>query len=173
MKVCGYDPFLSVNAALKLSTQVQVVKDLDEIYKNCDYITIHIPYIPDQNKGLINSGLIRKMKDGVILINTARGPLVEAEALLVAIESGKIGAAGLDVVENEFGLYYYDRKNDVLDNRELALLRSYPNVTVTHHMAFYTDNCVKTTDVISTLTCYQRKLFNFTLHCANLGIHTH
>ena len=125
---------------------------LDEIWAQADIISLHTP-LTDDNFHLINADTIAKMKDGVILINTARGPLVEADALLEAIESGKIGAAGLDVVENEFGLYYYDRKNDVLDNRELALLRSYPNVTVTHHMAFYTDNCVKTVVADSLKSC--------------------
>ena len=77
MKVCGYDPFLSVGAALRLSSDVKIVKELSDIAKNCDYITIHIPYIADQNKGIINAGLIRKMKDGVVLINCARGELVD------------------------------------------------------------------------------------------------
>ena len=84
------------------------------------------------------------MKDGVVIINTARGALIESEALIAGIESGKVGAAALDVVEKEFGLYYYDRKSDVLDNRELAILRGFPNVTVSHHMAFYTDNYTRT-----------------------------
>lgn len=84
------------------------------------------------------------MKDGVVIVNTARGPLIDIPALITAIEKGKIGAAALDVVENEFGLYYYDRKSDVLSNRELAILRGFPNVTVSHHMAFYTDNAIRT-----------------------------
>ena len=67
MQVIGYDPFLSVNAALRLSSEVKVVTDLDDLAKSCDYITIHIPYIASQNKGIINSGLIRKMKDGVVI----------------------------------------------------------------------------------------------------------
>ncbi len=130
---------------------------LEQIWENADIITLHTPLTED-NYHLINAETIAKMKDGVILINTARGPLVEAEALLSAIESGKIGAAGLDVVENEFGLYYYDHKNDVLDNRELAMLRSYPNVTVTHHMAFYTDNCVRTVveDSLKSCVCFMK-----------------
>ena len=67
----------------------------------------------------------------MVIINTARGALIESEALIAGIESGKVGAAALDVVE-EFGYYYYDRKSDVLDNRELAILRGFPNVTVSH-----------------------------------------
>ena len=74
-------------------------------------------------------------------------------ANVAGIEAGKIGAAGLEVVENEFGLYYYDRKSDVLVNRELAILRGFPNVTVTHHMAFYTDDCVETVVRDSLLGC--------------------
>lgn len=116
---------------------------LEEIWAQADVISLHTP-LTDANFHLINEETIGKMKDGVVLINTARGGLIDSDALIGAVERGKIGAAGLDVIENEFSLYYYDRKSDVLTNRELALLRSFPNVTVTHHMAFYTDNCVNT-----------------------------
>ncbi len=101
MKVCGYDPFLSVNAALKLSSDVKIVKELDDIAKNCDYITIHIPYIADQNKGLINAGLIRKMKDGVILINCARGEIVDNNDIIKATESGKVAKYIVDFPADE------------------------------------------------------------------------
>ena len=116
---------------------------LEEIWAQADVITLHCPLTAD-NHHLINAETIGKMKDGVVIVNTARGGLIDSEALIGAIECGKVGAAGLDVVEKEFGLYYYDHKNDILDNRELAILRSFPNVTVSHHMAFYTDNEVKT-----------------------------
>lgn len=101
MKVCGYDPFLSVNSALKLSSNVKIVKELNDLVKVCDYITIHIPYIPDQNKGIINSGLIRKMKDGVILINCARGELVDNTDILKAVESGKVAKYIVDFPSDE------------------------------------------------------------------------
>ena len=90
MEVLGYDPFLSVNSALKLSRAVKVVKDIEEIYKNCDYITIHIPYIASQNKDMINAGVIRKMKDGAVLINLARGEIVNNADIIKAAENGKI-----------------------------------------------------------------------------------
>jgi len=90
MTVHGYDPFLSVGAALRLSSNVKIEKSLEDIAKNCDFITIHIPYIPAQNKGIINAGLIRKMKDGVVLINCARGELVDNESVINATQSGKI-----------------------------------------------------------------------------------
>ncbi|MDE7017661.1 MAG: lactate dehydrogenase [Lachnospiraceae bacterium] len=128
---------------------------LEELFAKSDVITLHTP-LTDENYHLIDAKSIASMKDGVVIINTARGALIDSEALINAIESGKIGAAGLDVVENEFGLYYYDHKSDILNNRELAILRGFPNVTVSHHMAFYTDNCVETVVRDSLLSC---KLF--------------
>ncbi len=101
MQVYGYDPFLSVNSALKLSRQVHLVKELDEIFKTCDYITIHIPYIPAQNKGLINAGVIRKMKDGVVIINCARGEIVNNADIIKAVESGKVGRYVCDFPADE------------------------------------------------------------------------
>lgn len=125
---------------------------LEEIWKEADVITLHTPLTED-NYHLINADTIAKMKDGVIIVNTARGALMDSDAFIEAIENGKIGAAALDVVENEFGLYYYDHKSDILKNRELALLRSFPNVTVSHHMAFYTRNYVETVVKDSMMSC--------------------
>lgn len=101
MNVLGYDPFLSVNAALKLSRHVNVVKDLDDIIKNSDYVTIHIPYIATQNKGFINAGVIRKMKDGVVIINCARGELVDNADVIKATESGKVSRYFTDFPADE------------------------------------------------------------------------
>lgn len=115
----------------------------ETIWKEADMITFHAPLTED-NFHMINQNTIEQMKEGVVIINTARGGLIDSKALIDGIESGKIGAAGLDVAEDEFSLYYYDRKSDILTNRELALLKSYPNVIVSHHMAFYTDNYGKT-----------------------------
>lgn len=126
--------------------------DLEKIYTDADVITFHTP-LTDENFHMINAETIAKMKDGVVLINTARGGLIDSEALITGLESGKIGGAGLDVVEDEFGLYYYDHKNDVLTNRSIGILRAMPNVTVTHHMAFYTDNCTQTVDRDSIKSC--------------------
>lgn len=101
LSVFGYDPFLSVNAALKLSRHVNVVKELDDVINNCDYITIHIPYIADQNKGFINAGVIRKMKDGAVIINCARGELVNNEDIIKATENGKISRYFTDFPADE------------------------------------------------------------------------
>lgn len=125
---------------------------LDTLLSQADVITFHTP-LTDENFHMINKESIAKMKDGVILINTARGGLIDSEALIEGLETGKIGGAGLDVVEDEFGLYYYDHKNDVLKNRSIGILRAMPNVTVTHHMAFYTDNCTRTVVEDSVKSC--------------------
>lgn len=125
---------------------------LEEMWEQADVITLHTP-LTDKNYHMIGKETICKMKDGVVIINTARGGLIDSQALISGLESGKIGAAGLDVVENETGLYYYDKKSDILNNRELAILRGFPNVTVTHHMAFYTDDCVETVVRNSLLGC--------------------
>ena len=104
----------------------------------CDIITLHTNATA-ANRHMIDANAIAKMKNGVVLINTARGTLIDPEALINGLESGKIGAAGLDVVENENGLFYFNHMGDALQNRELAMLRSFPNVIFTPHTAFYTD----------------------------------
>ena len=101
MQVYGYDPFLSVTSALRLSSSVKVVKELEDLVKTCDFITIHIPYIPAENKGLINSGLIRKMKDGAVIINLARGEIVNNNDIIKAVETGKIAKYVCDFPADE------------------------------------------------------------------------
>lgn len=126
--------------------------DLDTIYRECDLITLHMPLLED-NFHLIDKEAIEKMKDGVVIVNTARGGLIDTKSLIEGIESGKISAAGLDVIEDEFGMYYYDRKSDVLKKRDLYILRGFPNVIVTPHMAFYTDQAVSDMVRNSILSC--------------------
>ena len=82
------------------------------------------------------------MKDQVVLINTARGGLIDTKALIENIESGKIGAADLDVIENEFGMYYFDRSPTSWTNATSTSSWGFPNVIVTPHMAFYTDQAI-------------------------------
>ena len=89
MEVYGYDPYLSVNAAWNLSRDVKHVLNVEEIYKNCDFITIHVPLL-DSTKGMINKEAIGMMKDGVILLNFARDLLANEQDVLDAIESGKV-----------------------------------------------------------------------------------
>ena len=78
------------------------------------------------------------MKEGVILVNTARGELFDTETLIEGVENRKIGALAMDVFEGEDGIYHVDRTDDILRNRNMAYLRQFPNVVLTQHMAFYT-----------------------------------
>ena len=89
MDVYGYDPYISVDAAWNLSRNIHHINDVEDIYRQCDYITIHVPLL-DSTKKMINSDAIAKMKDGVVLLNFARDLLVDEEAVLEAIESGKV-----------------------------------------------------------------------------------
>jgi len=114
---------------------------LEKIYAECDIISLHAPATKD-NYHMIDASAIEKMKQAVMLINCARGALIDTEALIAGVESGKIGFAGLDVIEQESGLYYFNRMGEPLHNPGLALLRSYSNVLVMPHMAFYTEAAV-------------------------------
>lgn len=114
---------------------------LEELYRQSDVITIHTPATPESYH-MVNADTIATMKDGVILINCARGAMIDTDALIDGLESGKIGGAALDVLEHENGLYYYDRMGDVIANRTMAILRSFPNVILSPHTAFYTDENV-------------------------------
>ena len=100
MDVYGYDPFLSVEAALRLDRHVHVVKDINELYKRADYITIHIHYT-DKTRHMINAEAIGKMKRGVRFINLARGEIVEDEAMLSALDTGKVAAYVTDFPNNK------------------------------------------------------------------------
>ncbi|MNC29065.1 D-specific alpha-keto acid dehydrogenase [compost metagenome] len=125
---------------------------LEELLRQSDLITLHAP-VDESNYHMINADTIPKMKRGVILVNTARGALIDTKALMDGIESGQIGAAALDVIEDETSLYYHDLKSKVLSHRDLAVLRSYPNVIVTPHMAFYTNQSVQDMVYASLKSC--------------------
>lgn len=99
MKVIGYDLFLSVNAALRLDPAVKAVTDINEIYQNSDYISIHVPYTPD-TKNTIDAEQIAMMKDGVRLINLARGELINSEAVVKAIADGKVAKYVTDFADD-------------------------------------------------------------------------
>ena len=98
MEVYGYDPFLSVDTALRLSSSVHHAKTLDEIYAKCDYITVHVPLTPDTRE-MINASSIAKMKDGVRLLNFARGDLANSADVAAALESGKVAAYATDFAD--------------------------------------------------------------------------
>ncbi len=99
MNVLGYDPYLSVNAALHLDPSVKVVTDVNDIYKSSDYISIHVPYLPS-TKNTIDAEQIAMMKDGVRLINLARGELINSAEVVKGIESGKIAKYVTDFADD-------------------------------------------------------------------------
>ena len=115
---------------------------LEELYAQSDIITLHAPATAD-NYHMLNASAFSKMKEDVIIINTARGALIDTDDLITAIESHKIGHAALDVLEQEDGLYYINRMGDVIENRQMAILRSFPNVILSPHTAFYTEKVVR------------------------------
>lgn len=103
MEVYGYDPFLSVDTALRLDRHVHVVKDVAELYRVSDYVTIHVPYTPD-TRHTINADTIAQMKDGVRVVNLARGELVDDEAMMAALERGKVARYVTDFPNNTITL---------------------------------------------------------------------
>lgn len=100
MTVYGYDPYLSVEGAWKLSRNVKHATSLDEIYANCDYITIHVP-LNDATKNTVNAESIAKMKDGVRILNYARGGLVDSDAIIKALEDGKVASYVVDFPDDK------------------------------------------------------------------------
>jgi D-lactate dehydrogenase len=136
-KILAYDKY--ENPAVK---GMATYMPLEEIYRQCDVITLHMPLFPE-TKHIINSESIAKMKKGVILINCARGELMNIESLIEGIENEHIGALGVDCLEREEDVVHKDRRDDIFSNREMAYLRQFKNVVHTQHMAFYTDAAVK------------------------------
>ena len=115
--------------------------DPEQLLSQSDIITLHVPLTPE-TRHIINRSAIGKMKDGVMLINTSRGELVDTGALIEGLKSGKIGAAGLDVYEEESGVFFRDLSDQVLTDDVLARLLSFNNVVVTSHQAFLTNEAL-------------------------------
>ena len=114
---------------------------LEELYQHSDIISLHAPATAE-NYHLLNERAFEQMREGVIIVNTARGSLIDGMALIKALESGKIGHPALDVWEQESGMIYVNRMGDAIANREFALLKSFPNVILAPHTAFYTEKAV-------------------------------
>lgn len=135
-KIIATDPFIK-----KEVTKYAQYVSLEKLIKESDIITFHVPALKDTYH-IVRQETIDQMKDGVILINTARGSVINTTDLINNLENGKIGACALDVIENELGLYYQDYKYQVIGNHELSILRDMPNVLLTPHLAFYTEQAV-------------------------------
>lgn len=130
MQVLAYDPY--PNASL----DVKYV-ELTELMEKSDFISLHCP-LTESTKHIINKETIAMMKEGVYLVNTSRGGLVDTEALIEGLKEKKFGGVGLDVYEEEEGLFFEDKSADIMQDENLARLTTFPNVLVTSHMGFFT-----------------------------------
>lgn len=139
MKVLAYDKF--PDRSIEDGEQVKYV-ELAELFKNSDIISLHCP-LSEETHHIINESALEKCKRGVVILNTSRGALVDAEALLAAIKSRKVGAACLDVYEEESDLFFEDNSGHILEDDVLARLISMPNVIVTSHQAFLTEEALQ------------------------------
>jgi D-lactate dehydrogenase len=134
MRILAFDRFPKTDWAAK--NGVEYVEE-DELYRQADVISLHCPLTPE-TQYMINAASLAKMKDDVVLINTSRGGLIQTRDLIQALKNKKIGAAGLDVYEEEDGYFFEDRSGEVLTDDVLARLFTFPNVLVTAHQAFFT-----------------------------------
>lgn len=144
-KILGHD------IESKKINQVKFVS-LDTLYQESDVISLHVPLNPE-TKHMINVDSIKKMKDGVMIINTARGELIKTTAALDALKSGKIGYLGLDVYEYEKGLFFEDHETDDFRDFLFSELMKYPNVLISPHQAFLTQEALQeiSTQIIAIL----------------------
>lgn len=145
MKVLCFDKF--PDKSIEAEGRVHYT-NLDTLMKNSDIISLHCP-LTEETHHIISATTLEMCKKGVVIINTSRGALVDAEALLEGIKARKVGAACLDVYEEESDLFFEDNSGHILEDDTLARLISMPNVIVTSHQAFLTeealDNIAKTT----------------------------
>ena len=138
MRVIAYDKY--PNEALAKSGRVEYVS-LDTIFKKSDVISLHCP-LTEETYHVIDAAALEKCKKGVVILNTSRGALIDAEALLASIKSRHVGAACLDVYEEESDFFFEDFSGHIVDDDVLARLISMPNVIVTSHQAFLTEEAL-------------------------------
>lgn len=151
MHVIAYDLFPAKNSGIEYVS-------LDELFARSDVISLHCP-LTEETRHMISKESIEKMKDGVVIINTSRGGLIDTEALLSGIKARKIGAACLDVYEEEADIFFEDRSGHILNDDLLSRLISMPNVIVTAHQAFLTKdalNNIAETTVNNILSCFEK-----------------
>lgn len=127
-----------------MTPNAQLIKDchvtyvsIGDVFRESDIISLHVP-LTEKTFHLIDSKALQKMQQGVMLINTSRGGLVDTKALITALKSGHIGSAGLDVYEEESGVFFEDHSQDLLQDDVLARLLTFPNVFITSHQGFLT-----------------------------------
>lgn len=156
MNVLAYDKFPNPDAGLNYVS-------LGEIWEKSDIISFHCP-LNDETRHMVNQGSIAQMKKGVVLLNTSRGALIDSEALLEGIKNRKIGAACLDVYEEESDVFFHDFSGHIVNDDTLARLISMPNVIVTSHQAFLTKEALEN---IADTTLFNVKQFFTEGKCDN------
>jgi D-lactate dehydrogenase len=138
MKVLAYDPFPSPEWAKELGVEYTDAKTLA---RECEVISLHTPLTP-QTHHIIRRETLELMKPGAILINVSRGALIDTRALIEALKCGRLGGVGLDVYEEEEGVFFEDLSGQILHDDELARLLTFPNVLITAHQAFLTQEAL-------------------------------
>ena len=134
MNVIAYDKFPAKDSGIEYVS-------LDELWSRSDIISLHCP-LTDESLHMINAESIEQMKKGVVIINTSRGALIDSEALVEGIKARHVGAACLDVYEEESNVFFHDYSNHIVNDDTLARLISMPNVIVTSHQAFLTNEAL-------------------------------
>ena len=160
MNVIAYDKFPAADSGIEYVS-------LDELWNRSDIISLHCP-LTDENRHMINSETISQMKKGVVIINTSRGALIDTEALVEGIKDRKIGAACLDVYEEESNIFFHDYSNHIVNDDVLARLISMPNVIVTSHQAFLTNEALN--NIAETTVNNIRSYFDKDGLCDNEGL---
>lgn len=135
MRVLAYDPY--PNREL----DVEYVS-LEQLMAEADLISLHCP-LTSETKHLVNRSTIDHMKQGVYLVNTSRGGLIDTDALIDGLVAGKFGGVGLDVYEEEEGIFYEDKSGEIMRDENLARLMTFPNVLITSHMGFFTKEAMQ------------------------------
>ncbi|WP_282792027.1 D-isomer specific 2-hydroxyacid dehydrogenase family protein [Streptomyces sp. CC224B] len=145
----GHTPTAAVGHAPTASVEYVPI---DALFRHSDVVTLHIP-LTAETRHLVDRRRIEQMTHGAFIVNTGRGPLIDTEALLPALESGRLGGAALDVLDGEEGIFYTDCRNKPIENRSLLRLHELPNVVISPHVAYYTDHALSDTVRNSLINC--------------------
>ncbi len=138
-EVLAYDPFQATEWAGQ--RQIQYV-DLETLLGRCHIVSLHLPLTPE-SRYLLNTKTFALMRKGAYLLNTSRGKLVETKALIESLKTGQLGGVALDVYEEEEGIFFEDHSDEILQDDDLSRLLTYPNVLITAHQAFLTEEALK------------------------------
>jgi D-lactate dehydrogenase len=159
-KILAFD--LQPDPALASSIGFSYVP-LDELYAQSAIISLHVP-LNSSSKHLVSEGAFKKMQQGVMLLNTSRGALIDTPALIAALKTGHVGAAGLDVYEEEENIFFQDLSGSVLQDDVLARLMTFPNVLITAHQGFLTNEALRN---IAQTTLENIRDFSLGVHLKN------